>query len=56
MPGPGGGTGKAISIALAREGEKVLLVDLYPVRAEETKRVIEEEGGVATVFKADCTK
>jgi NAD(P)-dependent dehydrogenase (short-subunit alcohol dehydrogenase family) len=55
-PGPGVGTGKAISIALAREGAKLLLVDLHPERAEETKRLIEEEGGEAVVVRADCTK
>ena len=56
VPGPGMGTGKAISIALAREGAKLVLVDLFPERAEETKRAIEEEGGEAIVVKADCTK
>jgi NAD(P)-dependent dehydrogenase (short-subunit alcohol dehydrogenase family) len=55
-PGPGFGTGKAISISLAREGAKVLLVDLHPERAEETKRMIEDEGGVAVVHQADCTQ
>jgi NAD(P)-dependent dehydrogenase (short-subunit alcohol dehydrogenase family) len=56
VPGPGYGTGKAISIALAREGAKLVLVDLFPERAEETKAAIEAEGGVAIVVKADCTK
>jgi NAD(P)-dependent dehydrogenase (short-subunit alcohol dehydrogenase family) len=56
QPGPGVGTGKAISVTLAREGAKVLLVDLYPERAEETKQMIEQEGGEAAVFRADCTK
>jgi NAD(P)-dependent dehydrogenase (short-subunit alcohol dehydrogenase family) len=56
-PGPGVGTGKAISVALAREGASVLLVDLHPERAEETRRMIEEEGcGKADVFGADLTK
>jgi len=56
VPGPGFGTGKAIAIALAREGAKLVLVDLYPERAEETKLAIEAEGGEAIVVKADCTK
>jgi len=56
VPGPGYGTGKAISIALAREGAKLVLVDLFPERAEETKAEIEAEGGEAIVVKADCTK
>jgi len=55
-PGPGYGTGKAISIALAREGAKLALVDLVPERAEETKRLVEAEGSEAIVVKADCTK
>lgn len=56
VPGPGFGTGKAIAIALAREGAKLVLVDLFPDRAEETKLAIEAEGGEAIVVKADCTK
>jgi NAD(P)-dependent dehydrogenase (short-subunit alcohol dehydrogenase family) len=55
-PGPGVGTGKASAIVLAREGANVLLVDLHPERAEETKQVIESEGGKAEVFAGDCTK
>ncbi|HEY7106650.1 MAG TPA: SDR family oxidoreductase [Acidimicrobiia bacterium] len=54
-PGPGVGTGKATAIVLAREGAKVLLVDLYPERAEETLAIIEGEGGTAAVFQADAT-
>ncbi|GAB2831760.1 glucose 1-dehydrogenase [Actinocorallia aurea] len=55
-PGPGIGTGKATAVVLAREGAKVLLVDLFPERAEETLRLIEKEGGEASVFAADATK
>lgn len=57
-PGPGVGTGKATAIVLAREGASVLLVDLHPERAEETKAAIEAEGapGKAEVFAADCTR
>jgi NAD(P)-dependent dehydrogenase (short-subunit alcohol dehydrogenase family) len=54
-PGPGIGTGKATAVVLAREGARVLLVDLYPERAEETLRMIEDEGGKARVFGADVT-
>jgi NAD(P)-dependent dehydrogenase (short-subunit alcohol dehydrogenase family) len=56
VPGPGVGTGKAISIALAREGARLVLVDLHPDRAEDTKKAIEDEGGEAIVVQADCTK
>jgi NAD(P)-dependent dehydrogenase (short-subunit alcohol dehydrogenase family) len=55
-PGPGIGTGKASAVVLAREGARVLLVDLYPERAEETQRMIGAEGGKAEVFAADVTK
>lgn len=55
-PGPGVGTGKATAIVLAREGAKVLLVDLHAERADDTRQLIEAEGGIASVFAADCTK
>jgi len=55
-PGEGIGTGKASAVVLAREGAGVLLVDLHPERAEETKAMIDAEGGKAEVFAADCTK
>lgn len=55
-PGPGIGTGKASAVVLAREGASVLLVDLHPERAEETRAMITDEGGTAEVFAADCTK
>lgn len=54
-PGPGVGTGKATAIVMAREGARVVCVDLHPERAEETKAVIEDEGGTALVVAADCT-
>jgi NAD(P)-dependent dehydrogenase (short-subunit alcohol dehydrogenase family) len=54
-PGPGVGTGKATAILLAREGARVLLVDLHPERAEETQAVIAGEGGSCEVFGADVT-
>ena len=53
--GPGVGTGKAMSIRLAREGAKVLLVDRVTRQAEETLATIREEGGEASVFEADVT-
>jgi NAD(P)-dependent dehydrogenase (short-subunit alcohol dehydrogenase family) len=55
-PGPGIGTGKASAIVLAREGARVLLVDLYPERADETRTMILDEGGTAEVFQADVTQ
>jgi NAD(P)-dependent dehydrogenase (short-subunit alcohol dehydrogenase family) len=55
-PGPGIGTGKATAVIMAREGASILLVDLYPERAEETLAMIEAEGGKAKVHAADVTK
>jgi NAD(P)-dependent dehydrogenase (short-subunit alcohol dehydrogenase family) len=54
--GPGVGTGKAISVLLAREGAKVVLVDMFEERAKETLDLITEEGGEATVVVADLSK
>ncbi|HEU0167099.1 MAG TPA: SDR family oxidoreductase [Chloroflexota bacterium] len=47
------GNGKAASILFAREGAKVLCVDLYPERAQETVAAIQKEGGTASLFQAD---
>ena len=50
------GTGQAISIALAREGCSVLLVDIDSERASNTLSIIEAEGGSAQVFSGDITQ
>jgi NAD(P)-dependent dehydrogenase (short-subunit alcohol dehydrogenase family) len=55
-PGPGVGTGKATAVVLAREGARVLLVDLHAERAEETRKLIAEEGGTSEVFAGDATQ
>jgi len=54
--GPGLGNGKATSILFAREGARVLCVDLAKERAEETVGLIRAEGGVAEAFAADVTR
>ena len=54
--GPGIGNGKASAILFAREGAKVLCVDLELPRAEETSREIQKEGGTAVAFAADVTR
>jgi NAD(P)-dependent dehydrogenase (short-subunit alcohol dehydrogenase family) len=54
--GPGLGNGKAASILFAREGARVLCVDLVPERAEETARLIAGEGGDAAAFAGDVTR
>ncbi len=54
--GPGVGTGKAISVVLAREGASVLLVDKVPERAEETLALVKQAGGEGRVFEADISR
>ena len=53
--GPGVGNGKAASVLFAREGAKVLLVDINTDHAQETLELITAEGGEASVFQADVT-
>jgi NAD(P)-dependent dehydrogenase (short-subunit alcohol dehydrogenase family) len=54
--GPGIGNGKATAIVFAREGARVMLVDLNLKAAEETKSIIDKEGGTTMVFQADVSK
>ncbi len=54
--GPGWGNGKATAVAFAREGAKVLCVDINERAAAETVGIIEQEGGTAQSFRADVTK
>ena len=54
--GPGWGNGKASAVLFAREGAKVFAVDLNRAAAEETKGLIDQEGGLCTVHQADVTK
>jgi len=55
--GPGWGTGKAIAVAMAREGASVGLVDLNPTAAAETAAIIRGEGGrCALLPKCDVSK
>ena len=53
---PGVGNGRATAILFAREGAKVLLVDVVEERAEETLSLIREDGGEASVFRADVIR
>ena len=54
--GPGVGIGRAISTIFAREGARVLLVDLVAGNAEQTVAAIRQEGGEASVFVGDVTR
>lgn len=53
--GPGWGNGKASAVQLAREGARVLCVDVNAEAAEETAATIAGEGGRAASFSADVT-
>ena len=53
--GPGVGNGKAASVLFAREGAKVVLVDINADHAQETLELVTAEGGEASVFQADVT-
>lgn len=54
--GPGWGNGKATAVVFAREGAKVFAVDLNPDAVEETRRIIEDEGGECSAFVADVAR
>ncbi len=53
--GPGWGNGKAVAVAYAREGAKVAAIDLTLAAAEETARIIGQEGGEAIALRCDAT-
>ena len=44
---PGMGIGKATAILFVRDGARVMVVDINQEAAEETKRLIDEDGGEA---------
>ena len=54
--GDGLGNGKAAAIIFAREGAKVLLVDMDLERAQQTQAIIENEGGTAYAIAGDVTR
>ena len=53
--GPGWGNGKASAVLMAREGAKVFAVDINPEAADETRKIIKEEGGNCVSHVADVT-
>ncbi|MDE0212525.1 MAG: SDR family oxidoreductase, partial [Deltaproteobacteria bacterium] len=52
---PGWGNGKAAAVLYAREGAQVFAVDFRLEAAEETRTIIESEGGTCATFAADVT-
>lgn len=53
--GPGWGNGKATAVLFAREGATVMAVDRVREAAEETRKLIADEGGTAHAEVADVT-
>ena len=60
IPGPQDrppiGNGRAAAIVYAKEGAAVMAVDINVEEAEETKQMIEEEGGTCSVFQGDVSR
>ena len=50
------GNGRAAAVLFAREGASVALVDYREDSAEDTKRMIDKEGGESLVVQADVTR
>ena len=55
ITGAGQGIGKAICLAMAREGIRVAVNDIKEDRAVEVVKQIEEEGGIGSSFQADVS-
>src|SRR3954468_13680209 len=49
------GNGRATAVILARHGAKVTLVDTVAQWVEETRRLIEAEGGVCGIVEGDVS-
>jgi NAD(P)-dependent dehydrogenase (short-subunit alcohol dehydrogenase family) len=54
--GPGVGVGKATSVVLARQGVKLVLLDVDRDRAAETEALVKREGGTAVVGVGSVTR
>ena len=53
ITGAGGGIGRATTLAFAREGASVVVADVAADGAQETARLIEQEGGQALAISCD---
>ncbi len=56
VTGGGYGIGRATSLAMAREGAKVVVADIVVEGGEETVKMIKDTGGDATFVKVDVSK
>ena len=54
--GPGMGNGKAAAILYAREGARVIAADINLKAAEETRHLIEQEGGECLALEVDVAQ
>lgn len=50
------GNGRATALAFAREGARVIAVDLHAERADETRALIEAEGGECMAIRANVAR
>ena len=55
ITGGGSGMGRAMAILFAKEGAKVLIAGRTLSKLEETKKLVEEAGGVCEVMACDVT-
>ena len=56
VTGAASGIGRAIALALAREGARVAILDVNATGAEETVTAIQETGGRARAYAVDVTQ
>jgi NAD(P)-dependent dehydrogenase (short-subunit alcohol dehydrogenase family) len=56
VTGAGSGIGRAVALALARDGAPVAAVDLDGASAEETAALVAKAGGRAKAFQGDTSK
>ncbi len=54
--GPGWGNGKATAVTFAREGARVVAVDINEAAMAETCEIIRRDGGTCLPFSADVSK
>jgi len=53
--GSGWSNGRAAAVEYAREGARVVVADIDPAAAEDTRRAVTEEGGACLALGADVT-
>ena len=55
ITGAGGGLGSAIALGFAREGARVIVADIDPVRAQHVAAQVTAAGGVAYSEALTCS-